>query len=467
MQNKKNIILGAGPTGLGVAYGLIKNKIQPKNIYIIEKNICCGGLAGSFKLNNNIIDYGPHRLAPTIKEVVKIARDSCKNDLLLKKSEHGVYIDNILYSFPSNIFEWLNFKSIFFISKFIFSLIITRIKFFFFTYKKNGFKEVLEEKFGSFFYKKIIDPMAKKVWGFSTELDSSFIHNRFSQLKISQLIINKIFPRKDLNPENFYYPKFGFQQLWDDMVKKNLKNTNIHLNSYPEKIFVNNDGYIDKIIFNKKSINIGKDINIISTIPVFNLLTCLKNFKKKEMLNLSKNINIRSMILFIFNFNQKQTLPLRTLIFPQNFIAFNRIYEQNRYSRFTVEKNKSIIVADITYNKNDNKFNKIDLVTFGKKELAKLKFIKIKNLIETKIKIIKYAYISPTKKSKRSFEKLESGLKRIKNLHLVGRFGSGEYDNSDYALMNGINLADFICKKTDIEKYKKIVELRKKNIIVG
>ena len=33
--------------------------------------------------------------------------------------------------------------------------------------------------------------------------------------------------------------------------------------------------------------------------------------------------------------------------------------------------------------------------------------------------------------------------------------------------MNGINLADFICKKTDIEKYKKIVELRKKNIIVG
>ena len=451
-----------------MAYGLIKNKIKPKNIFIIEKNICSGGLAGSFKMNQDIIDYGPHRLAPTIKQVVKIANEACKNDLLIQKSEHGVYIDKVLYNFPPKIFEWLNLKSIFFILKFIFSLIITRFEFIIFSYKKNGFKKVLEQKFGDFFYKKIIDPMAKKVWGFSIELDTSFVHNRFSQLKISQFIINKIFPRKDLNPENFYYPKYGFQQLWDDMVKKQLKNTNIYFNSYPEKLFINKDGYIDKIIFNKKSINIGKNVNIISTIPVFSLLNCLHNFKKKnEMLNIASNINIRSMILFIFKFDQKQTLPLRTLIFPEKSVAFNRIYEQNRYSKFTVEKNKSVIVADITYNKNDNKFKNIDLVSFGKKELAKLKFINIKNLIETNIKVIEYAYISPTRKSKKSFEKLEAGLKIIKNLYLVGRFGSGEYDNSDYALMNGINLADYISKKTDIKEFKKIIELRKKNIIVG
>ena len=71
-----------------------------------------------------------------------------------------------------------------------------------------------------------------------------------------------------------------------------------------------------------------------------------------------EQIKIRSMYLFIYKFNQIETLPIRTLIFPQKNIIFNRIFEQNKYSKETVEKQKSIIIGDVTFDINNNPFEK-------------------------------------------------------------------------------------------------------------
>ena len=73
----KNIILGGGPTGIGIAIGLTEKGNISQDITLIEKSFKLGGLAGSFKSGNDIIDYGPHRLAPTIKEIVHIAKETC------------------------------------------------------------------------------------------------------------------------------------------------------------------------------------------------------------------------------------------------------------------------------------------------------------------------------------------------------------------------------------------------------
>ena len=61
-----------------------------------------------------------------------------------------------------------------------------------------------------------------------------------------------------------------------------------------------------------------------------------------------KKIELRSMLLLFIKLDQPRTLPYRTIIFPQENVIFNRIFEQNLYSSDTVEEGKSIIVADIT-----------------------------------------------------------------------------------------------------------------------
>ena len=44
----KNIILGGGPTGIGIAIGLTNKNVENRNTILIEKSSRLGGLAGSF-----------------------------------------------------------------------------------------------------------------------------------------------------------------------------------------------------------------------------------------------------------------------------------------------------------------------------------------------------------------------------------------------------------------------------------
>ena len=72
-MRKNIIILGAGPSGLSVAYG-VKNNPEIE-IEIIEKKDQVGGLAGSFRSEDDFIDYGPHRLAVQNEIIKSIAEE--------------------------------------------------------------------------------------------------------------------------------------------------------------------------------------------------------------------------------------------------------------------------------------------------------------------------------------------------------------------------------------------------------
>ena len=71
MSKNKIIIFGAGPSGLSTAYGVKKN--SPQDIEMFEKKSSVGGLAGSFIMDKDFIDYGPHRLAIQNLKIKQIA----------------------------------------------------------------------------------------------------------------------------------------------------------------------------------------------------------------------------------------------------------------------------------------------------------------------------------------------------------------------------------------------------------
>ena len=180
-----------------------------------------------------------------------------------------------------------------------------------------------------------------------------------------------------------------------------------------------------------------------------------------------RGLELRSMLLIFIKLNQPRTLPYRTIIFPQENVIFNRIFEQNLYSSETVEKGKSIIVADITFDFNKSGKEVDDMIKKAKDDLNKLYFIDKNKIVSINTKYIKYAYVSPTQNSQKAFVEIENELSKIKNLRLLGRFGVGEYDNSDYALESGINLSKFILNEVKSETYSEYRKKGKDNIIVG
>ena len=96
------------------------------------------------------------------------------------------------------------------------------------------------------------------------------------------------------------------------------------------------------------------------------------------------------MMLVIVKLDQIRTLPYRTLIFPQSNVIFNRIFEQNLYSRDTVEENKSVIVADVTFDLDTSEEKINEFFEKTKSDIINMDFIDKNKIISIKKKIIKY-----------------------------------------------------------------------------
>ena len=62
------VVLGAGPSGLGLAYQLARR--NQFDVIVLERNAAVGGNAGSFKLADVSVDFGSHRLHPACSETI-------------------------------------------------------------------------------------------------------------------------------------------------------------------------------------------------------------------------------------------------------------------------------------------------------------------------------------------------------------------------------------------------------------
>tara|TARA_B100000989_G_scaffold298943_1_gene291247 strand:+ start:6036 stop:7442 length:1407 start_codon:yes stop_codon:yes gene_type:complete len=468
MSKNKIIIFGAGPSGLSTAYGVKKN--SPQDIEMFEKKSSVGGLAGSFIMDKDFIDYGPHRLAIQNLKIKQIAESLLRSNILINKSQHGVQFKNRLYQFPPKIKDLINIKSIIIILKIISSYFLGKLHWFVNRYGNENFNEFIHHQFGKFFLDEIARPMSTKVWGDSNKIDPSFVTQRFSMIKPFEIFKQFIFPSPKLNPSIFYYPKYGgFQAIWDAM-KESLENNKVKINleSYPTKIEIENSKikYIE--IQNKNGLVKLNTENstVVSSIPIFNLIKIM-NTNTDNLLNLAKEVRIRSMYLVIMKFNQNQTLPYRTLIFPEKEFIFNRIFEQNLYSRNTIEDNKSVIVADITFDKNSEFYSTDKIKEIVKEQIGKLNYINIDKLESIKVELIEHAYVSPEEQTRKNFQLIEKKLNEIENLELIGRFGVGEYDNSDYAILNGLNLSDYLTSKISKIEYDLIKSGSSQEKILG
>ena len=69
----------------------------------MKKKNQVGGLAGSFRSNDDFIDYGPHRLAVQNETIKSIAESLLGSNLIINKSQHGVEFKGKLYQFPPKI----------------------------------------------------------------------------------------------------------------------------------------------------------------------------------------------------------------------------------------------------------------------------------------------------------------------------------------------------------------------------
>jgi len=271
-NQKKAIIIGAGPAGLTAAYELLdKTDIKP---IIYEKSNDIGGISKTINYKGNRIDIGGHRFfskservmdwwmnilplqgAPAKDDIavgreIPISKESIKHDLGSVKTKTFPAPD------PEKVEEVMLNRSrlsrIFFLRKFFnypislnyntFSnLGIKRTVKIGLSYIKTSFSQIKPEKsledffinrFGVELYRTFFKDYTEKVWGVEcSQITAEWGSQRIKGLSITNAILHAFKKRfksdSSISQNNvetsligqFMYPKHGPGQLWEEVAK--------------------------------------------------------------------------------------------------------------------------------------------------------------------------------------------------------------------------------------------------------
>lgn len=448
------LILGAGITGIAVAYKLAKNG---SNIIVIEKGPQVGGLAGSIVRNGAIFDFGAHAFVLDDNMKKEFCQIIDKKDLNIFKKDVQIKFGEKYYKYPLDAIDILLKSSPITILSCLFDYIIAKFRTKFGSPIDDSAESWIINRFGKSLYKIYFENYTEKVWGLHPRfIAPSFTEERIPLLNLWATIkttvkkaILRLFKKERAGETSYltllYYPKKGLISFFRQLVCRinNNKGT-IYLNS--QIIDIKLDGHKVKFISFKN----GKDIktigceHIVSTIPIndlINLITPKVDHLIHEAANLLK---FRALVFVNLIIKKEKVFDVQWIYFRNRI--FNRVTEMNKFSKELFPKGLTGLCAEITCDKDDEIWNANEKQLCERviKELVEEGFINEEYVIDAFVTRKEHGYPVANLNYEKNRKILHDYIGNIENLYVTGRQGLFRYLQMDHCMKIGFDVAEQI-----------------------
>lgn len=367
MALKDFIVLGAGVSGLTVAFELLK---KGEKVTVIEKDSNVGGLSRTLNLNGTPIDYGPHLFHSAHKEIVDYWRSLVGSSLVEKEFYAGNYQKGKIYDYPVNR-ETINSQytdsEIELIEDELNCADISKLA------SAKNYYEYVRVLAGNFLAEKFFTSYPEKLWG----MDTKNLSAKFAPRRIE--IRDRRLPFHSGKGRFAGVIEGGCGVLAEELLK-NIINLGGRVKLDTEITAINSYGN-DKakrisalVINNNETINTSNSV-IISTLPIT---------KSATFFEIDTTLYFRSILLISIVIDGPDRFPehFDWLYFDDDKIPFHRAGMQTRFSRKDIPDGRQIICCEIVFDKkiSNEKVNKLKSQTI--KELIKLNFIKENEVVD-------------------------------------------------------------------------------------
>jgi len=461
------IILGAGLAGLGAAYELARN--NKAAVTVVEQNETVGGISGSFHISGLTADYGSHRLHPACDpEILNDIKFMLGDELLDRPRNGRIRLRERWIRFPLKPLD-LAFGLPAGFSANVMRDILSKL------FKKNSsqsgdetFASILESGLGPTICREFYFPYTRKIWGLPPEELSPIQAYR----RVSSNTLNKMFLKivsavpgfKTSGSGRFFYPAKGFGQIGESFYREAMKaGVEFHLGS-SVKSLTHNGETIDAICCENKGKTITYQADYVwSTIPVTDLVQSLKPNAPASVLDASRAIQYRQMILIYLVLEQQQFTEYDAHYFPETDIPITRLSEPKHYNNAQEPQNRTILCAELPCSAADPEWSMTD------EELAKLMLhclesagIPVQAPVLTAVtRRLTHAYPIYLRGYEAYFNEIDNWLNRLQNLLTFGRQGLFVHDNTHHALYMGYSAAKCLngsdgFDRTQWQEYRKI-----------
>jgi len=310
-------------------------------------------------------------------------------------------------------------------------------------------------------YNLVFRDYAWKVWGDPKTLSWELGKKRVPISGLFGFVKNMLSKKEKakISAEFFYYPKQGMGEFCEKLYKDIKKNNEVILNATPKEIIVKNNK-AESIIYNCKNKNtkISNPKYIISTIPVPQLISMITPSPSKRVIDAAKALKCNSIILVHIFIEKEKILSDNWVFFPEKEYVFNRVSEQNSFSKFTCKQGVSVICAEITSPKDKGVYNlsDSDIIERVFFDLRKTKILFDDKILDIKITKLDNVYPIYDLDYKKNMDLILEYIDSIDNLISIGRYGLFNYNNMDHCIDMAKKTTDFIVNQKPKQEWKKL-----------
>lgn len=447
MNDKKVLIIGAGPAGLTAAYELGKAGTPS---LVVEKDNVVGGLARTVEFNGFHFDIGGHRFFTKVKPVEDMWHEVLKGDFIKRNRLSRIYYGKKFYYYP------IRFSNALFNLGVWNSLLVT------ISYLKSQlfpqepeltFEQWVSNRFGKRLYKIFFKTYTEKVWGMScNEISAEWAAQRIKGLSLFSALRNALINQQTSNQSNviktlvdsFYYPRLGPGMMWEAVKKMVLdQGGEVMLGANVEKIYWSdslrrvND---IEISINGKRVTVnGSDI--ISSMPIRELIGKFDPAVPQKVLEAASNLRYRDFLTVVLIIDKENLFPDNWIYIHDPNVKLGRIQNFKNWSPDMVpDPSKTCLGLEYFCFEGDGLWSMPDheLIDLGKREIDLLGLVD-RRLVEngTVVRMPK-AYPVYDSTYQDSLRVIKEFLDGLDNLQLIGRNGMHKYNNQDHSMLTAM-----------------------------
>jgi len=454
MKKTHIAILGAGPAGLGAAWQLRKQ--NKADVTVLEQNAVVGGNAGSFELAGIYVDYGSHRLHPATDPRIMADLRALLGDDLLDRPRHGrIRLQGRWIHFPLKPQD-----------------LVLRLPFGFgagvaldaakkIVPHRNGngretFTSVLEKGLGATICRDFYFPYAKKIWGLPPEELSAIQARRRvsagSLGKIAKKVLSIVPGFKTPGAGRFFYPKRGFGQISEAIAAEAVKlGADLKLNSPVRRI---EPGEKHRVTFETGGrLETVEADHVWSTIPLTALAKAVAPSAPPEVVEASKNISYRAMVLIYLVLNEPQWTEFDAHYFPESHIKLTRLSEPKNYSASRQPQDKTVLCGELPCTVDDEIWRASDaeLAELVRESLAQSGLPVRSEILEVKTRRLPFAYPIYREGYEKYFDLQDTWASGLERVLTFGRQGLFAHDNTHHALAMAYGAVDCLDREGDFD----------------
>lgn len=424
----KNLILGAGLSGLSLAYHLEKK--GEKNYLLLEATDKVGGLCKSIRKEGFTFDLSVHMLHLKNEEIINLVKNLLGDELISIDRKAGIFLNERIIPYPIqyNLYH-LDEET----KKKCLAGAVEVSKNFDKDKIPKNFNEWIKMSQGEGISNCFMIPYNQKCYNLHPrELTIDCGGRYIPNLDVEEIIKGANFDRSNekigYNYQFWYTKDGGIDYLAESFAKK------IHNIKFKEKVI--------KIDINKKLVftenNIYSFVNLINTIPLKKMIESIVGIPE-EIENANNRLRFTKICTVLLGINKPNICPYQWLYIPQKDIIFYRLSFPMNYSEKMVPLGTSSICAEYSYI-GDKLFTDEEIIERTIDDLVKINIIKKDEVIFKKLVEINPGYVIFDFNKEKNLKIIKDFLKE-QNIFSIGRYGKWEYSSMEEAIIYGGELA--------------------------